>query len=555
MVARDQDVAYGDRELRYAAFISYRHVDPDRRWAEWLHKRMETYRVPRRLVTAGLPRRVGRMFRDEEELSASADLSASIDEALTAARYLIVVCSRRTPQSRWVNEEVERFREMGRTDRILALLVDGEPEDAFPPALLELEPLAADVRPTPTGAADNLRKTALLKLLSAVLGVRFDDLRQRDEERSRRRLTWVASGAGLATLTFAALALFSAVQWVRAEAELRQSRAQSLANAAQAVLLESERSQVRHYVDPQRAVLLALESLRISHSIQADRILRAALAQLDGPPLQIPVGWDTELVGFGADGRGLAIRAGSAPKILDLRTGETRDPGPNEPPPQTDWAMRTDEIASRATDLRCPGDEYAIARAPTASVCACATPEPGVRLRRGCEGPPIAFLPHEWYVHSALFSPDGQWLLTVTPPVGRDPEEPSATALVGSTVRIWPVSRRRAASLWDILASPRELRLWQPAIGRPWSEIAFATEGNIDALALDPQTGWLAMQVTSVSSEDESHYLLLWPLWPEVLREEACRRLERNLSPTEWASFIPVEPYRPTCPGLPVISE
>src|SRR5438128_2600189 len=113
---------------RYAAFISYRHAPTDRRWAMWLHRALETYRVPRRL---------GRCFRDEDELPASADLSREIDQALEQSRFLIVVCSPRTPGSEWVNREVERFREWGRHDRILALLVEGEPHESFPRALRE----------------------------------------------------------------------------------------------------------------------------------------------------------------------------------------------------------------------------------------------------------------------------------------------------------------------------------------------------------------------------------------------------------------------------------
>ena len=151
---------------RYAAFISYRHVEPDRRWAMWLHRSLETYRLPRKLAREyGLPPRVGRVFRDEEELPASSNLSDEIDFALFQSRFLIVVCSPRTPQSEWVNKEVERFREWGRHDRILALLIKGEPAESFPRALREIrrivvdryglsrqeieavEPLAADVRP------------------------------------------------------------------------------------------------------------------------------------------------------------------------------------------------------------------------------------------------------------------------------------------------------------------------------------------------------------------------------------------------------------------------
>src|SRR5689334_6418616 len=132
-------------DYRYAAFISYRHAEADRRWAKWLHKALETYRVPRSLVRQrGVPARLGKCFRDEEELPVSSDLSNEIDKALVASRFLIVVCSPRTPASQWVNREVERFRELGRGDRILALLIEGEPGEAFPKALTEIRRTLTD---------------------------------------------------------------------------------------------------------------------------------------------------------------------------------------------------------------------------------------------------------------------------------------------------------------------------------------------------------------------------------------------------------------------------
>lgn len=112
--------------VEFAVFISYRHVEPDRNWAKWLHSALENYRVPRRLThERGLPRRIGRVFRDEEELAASSDLSAGIREALDRSEHLIVVCSPRTPSSQWVGAEVDYFRQQGRGDAILALLIEG----------------------------------------------------------------------------------------------------------------------------------------------------------------------------------------------------------------------------------------------------------------------------------------------------------------------------------------------------------------------------------------------------------------------------------------------
>src|SRR3954465_13279195 len=121
-------VDHGPDESRYAAFISYRRDPKDSAWAERLHRELETYRVPKRLQYDGRPSRLGKCFRDHDELSAASNLSEAIEEALREAKFLIVVCSPRTRESQWVNCEVKCFREMGRQDRILALLIEGEPK-------------------------------------------------------------------------------------------------------------------------------------------------------------------------------------------------------------------------------------------------------------------------------------------------------------------------------------------------------------------------------------------------------------------------------------------
>jgi WD40 repeat protein len=213
-----------DEEFYYAAFISYRQVEPDRTWANWLHTALETYRVPARLVKQhGMAPRIGPVFRDTEELPATSDLNEAIEQALRKSQHLIVVCSPRTPESRWVNREIERFREMGRHDRILALLIEGEPSSAFPRALLpnrqgvangpgasrpeieEIEPLAAAVRPMPGESTRRLKQFAKLRILACLLGVSFDDLRQREQERYVRRLTFLGCVLSLLLLVLGAL--------------------------------------------------------------------------------------------------------------------------------------------------------------------------------------------------------------------------------------------------------------------------------------------------------------------------------------------------------------
>ena len=195
-------------DFKYWAFISYSHADKN--WAGWVHRGLESYRVPAKLVgrpsrDGMMPRRLFPVFRDREELPTSADLGSAIRDALFRSRYLIVVCSSRAAVSRWVNEEVRQFKEFGRSDRVLCLIVDGEPNvtdspkcgslECFPPAIRfsvdeqgkltddRVEPIAADVRSGGDGRMD-----ARLKLLAGVLGADFDQLKQR--ERHRRKVVW-----------------------------------------------------------------------------------------------------------------------------------------------------------------------------------------------------------------------------------------------------------------------------------------------------------------------------------------------------------------------------
>ena len=191
--------------MRYSAFISYNHKD--RAWAEWLHRALERYRIPKALVGRPAPwgalgRRLPPVFQDREELAASANLADSVREALNDASSLIVICSTNAAKSRWVNEEVRTFSGLGRRDRIQCLIVP-EADDAdavhseadlFPPALLELgaEPLAGDARKTGDG-----KRNAFLKLVAGVTGVRYDELRQREQSRRQRRLLGLAAAASI----------------------------------------------------------------------------------------------------------------------------------------------------------------------------------------------------------------------------------------------------------------------------------------------------------------------------------------------------------------------
>ncbi|WP_167334906.1 TIR domain-containing protein [Mesorhizobium loti] len=211
---------------RYFAFISYRQAAPDKVEAAWLQSALETYDIPSRLAMR-LQRkpRLGKIFRDSEELAATSDLWGHIVEALENSENLIVLCSPRAVQSKWVNDEIEEFIRLGRQDKIYAVLVEGEPAQAFPPALLGIskvarqdvglaidrpdEPLAADLRPDPDIRQGAQRRTALLRLVAGMLGIGFDDLRNRDQERRARQLVVLAIGSMVALAVVSGLGIWA----------------------------------------------------------------------------------------------------------------------------------------------------------------------------------------------------------------------------------------------------------------------------------------------------------------------------------------------------------
>lgn len=235
----------------YRAFISYSHRDW--RWASWLHGSLERYHPPKALVgrmteRGEVPKRLSPIFRDREELPSATDLGKHLNAALAGSAAQIVICSPQAAKSKWVNEEILAFKRLGREDRIFCLIVGGEPnaadipgredEECFPPALrfrlgpdgelstARTEPIAADARPGKDG-----KSSAKLKLIAGLLGVGFDSLKRREQQRRNRRLVVFSCAAMAGMLFTSALAAYALIQrsaarqqQVRAEAEARTAK-------------------------------------------------------------------------------------------------------------------------------------------------------------------------------------------------------------------------------------------------------------------------------------------------------------------------------------------
>lgn len=294
---------------RYAMFISYRHADNlemGRKWATWLHEAVEGYEVPADLVGRmnlrgeAVPATLYPVFRDEEELPADADLSSNIERALENSGLLVVICSPRAVQSRFVADEIRHFKELGKCGRILALIIDGEPNasddpekaarlgsaaECFPEPLRfgvpvdgggvdwsrRTEPIAADCRPGgravqgwTTAAAyqdwlesqGNLGRAeksllvseyaerlelAKLKVIAGALGLPLGELTQRDKARQLLRAKRKARILTTLSTLFALLAGTAGVLGWWAHEKRNEAEAQRREANAQRIEADSQR--------------------------------------------------------------------------------------------------------------------------------------------------------------------------------------------------------------------------------------------------------------------------------------------------------------------------
>ena len=242
---------------QYKAFISYRHLPLDMDVAKKVHRAIEHFVLPRALRKDGC-RRLGYVFRDEDELPISGELTENIRLALENSEYLIVICTPETSKSTWVLKEIDTFLSLRDHSHVLLVLADGTPAESFPRALTELrdesgavigeyEPLAANlVAPTPY-ARNRRFKTEILRILAALVGCSFDELYQRERRYQRRRTGLLLSLAALVAAVFIGVLLNRNAEISR---QLRQSRineSESLAALSENAFRKGDVTQALNY--------------------------------------------------------------------------------------------------------------------------------------------------------------------------------------------------------------------------------------------------------------------------------------------------------------------
>ena len=274
------------RTYRNKAFLSYRHVEKDKKAAAMLQKELEHFRIP-----AGIrkKRQIGesgmRIFRDTTDLGARADLTEELRRELEDSEYMIVLCSEETADSAWVGREIRFFLQSHGADRILPVLVDGEPEEVLAAVFSGIEamsrhPLACDLRDSgrnllPLPFQSRFRKEELSRLAAALLDCPYDELVNRRQRYETRRMAVILTGALALLSLIAAYYAYSSAQIRRSYREQQTAQSESLAVQSETALSQ------RYRLDAIRSALDALPDREGDRPVAGQAVLalqRAAAA-------------------------------------------------------------------------------------------------------------------------------------------------------------------------------------------------------------------------------------------------------------------------------------
>lgn len=365
---------------RYDAFLSYSHA-ADGRFGPRLQALLEGF------ARSG-SRRALRVFRDEQNLAANPDLWGSIEEALAASEWFVLLASPAAAQSPWVDKEVVWWLDHRPADHLIVALTEPAPAEAaktetaqvetaepdttepdtaeidaaelpLPPALRAPgapRPAVVDLtgmsRSSGLDGQDPVVQRKIAELASSIHGRPAPDLIADDAARRRRERSFALSAvAALAILLVLVLIGGFAVrtQTARADATTQVATAHLLATTALATSA----------TDVERAALLAVEGYRLHPDTQT---LTALLRSVGGTsPIGTRTAVDDEVVVAAA-----APDAGAV--IVGTETGEILR-----------WDLRGDPVRLTTLDAR----PNALATNRDGTVIAVATAGAGVWVYSG----------------------------------------------------------------------------------------------------------------------------------------------------------------------------
>lgn len=238
--------------FKFDVFISYRHAELDSAVAGYLQKALEHYRIPRE-IRKKCGKKSCRVFRDEEELGVASDLFGQIEQNLVQSEFLLVICSPRILESQWCMREIETFIKCRGRENVLAVLIEGEPDTAFPAVLLEHgEPLAADLRGKNIREVLYHARQRMLRVVAPLLHCAYDELYQRHRVYKMRRMLALAGAVTAVSLVFGGVTILQSREISRNYQGKLENQSRYLAQTSAELLQGGDRD---------AALLVALEAL------------------------------------------------------------------------------------------------------------------------------------------------------------------------------------------------------------------------------------------------------------------------------------------------------
>jgi WD40 repeat protein len=251
-------------ESGYDAFISYSH-----RHDEWLAQALQ--RGLERFAKPWYRARALRVFRDTANLAASPELWGSIERALSASRWFILLASPDAARSPWVNREVEWWLAHRPPDQLLVVgtapglrwdegSADWAADAPVPPALhgaFRAEPLWADLSGLCSGGPrDRIPEQRLASVAAPLRGVPRDALIG-EHLREHRRALRLARGAAV---VLAALTVLAAAASVVAVNQRDAARTQARIATSRQLAALSETMSATHLDAAQQLAVAAYQT-------------------------------------------------------------------------------------------------------------------------------------------------------------------------------------------------------------------------------------------------------------------------------------------------------
>ena len=183
-------------------------VPEDAAVAETLANSIRSYRLPRDVKLENPALDYRRIYVD----STGSELNEDGKRILNNSRYLVMLCSPEAKASPAIARRLDYFRNCGLNENIVAVIVRGEPADAFPESFIQrrtvqrilpdmsvvereetIEPVAADLRGDTPARRRQLLRYETVRITASVLGLHPNTLEQRHRRRRNRAILTAAA--------------------------------------------------------------------------------------------------------------------------------------------------------------------------------------------------------------------------------------------------------------------------------------------------------------------------------------------------------------------------